>query len=169
MHRVGSIGPPAYVRDRARARVWERNMATRCNPVQPGARALHNTKPGGLPMSDRHDEVLDDLADTGWEYAPDGKLLATVRKAGFRITMPNDDDGDGYHYLVARDAPPLVVSLPPLGLRAWWWGWSRATVAVYLGTVKHVEALTVERDALRRMVDDVRRMKREAERRGLVW
>ena len=77
-------------------------------------------------MSDRHDELLDDAAVAGFEYLPDVELLGAIRAAGFRITLPADDDGDGYHYLVTRDAPPLVFSLPPMAVRGWWWGWIMA-------------------------------------------
>ena len=37
---------------------------------------------------DRHDQILDDLEQTGPEYAPDDKLLDAIRGAGFRLTLP---------------------------------------------------------------------------------
>ena len=116
---------------------------------------------------DRHDQTLDDLSDAGWDWAPDGKLLDTIRGAGFRITLPGADDGDGYNFIVTRDAPPLVFSLPPMGLRAWWRGWWAALFAAHQGAMVEIAALTTERDALRRLLADDRGPARR--RRGLRW
>ena len=100
-------------------------------------------------MTDRHDRLLDDLEQTGPEYAPDAPLLDAIRAAGFRLTLPGDDEGDGWHYIVTRDSPPLVFMLPPMSVRAWWWGWLTAVTAAHAGAVLEIEALTRERDELR--------------------
>ena len=120
-------------------------------------------------MSDRHDELLDDAAVAGFEYLPDDELLGAIRAAGFRITLPADDDGDGYHYLVTRDAPPLVFSLPPMAVRGWWWGWIMAlTGRTSRRRGGDRGSLPAERDELRRH-GGPRTERRTRRRRGLRW